>query len=247
MKSTNTTSSHTETTVCAEWLKAEGAEYRAGAYLLQMDAGHCEADPDPWGDLRNELLSLPWETKRTARHEYFMAERRMNYSYGNRAGGEQPTYTSHPFTEHVLCLRNWLNNNMGTKFNGCFLNKYDDQHQHLGWHADDFAGMDPQQPIAAVSFGAAREIWVKDKRGFDCTACFNSGGDDSAPCKTCKGTGWAKAPMNDRQPTDQRFLLNEGSLFVMPLGYQVTHLHRIPKHDRPCGWRISLTFRSFLP
>lgn len=31
----------------------------------------------------------------------------------------------------------------------------------------------------------------------------------------------------------------------LPAGYQATHLHRIPKHDRPCGWRISLTFRSF--
>jgi len=34
-------------------------------------------------------------------------------------------------------------------------------------------------------------------------------------------------------------------LFIMPPGYQDNFYHKIPKHDRPCGWRISLTFRSF--
>lgn len=91
----------------------------------------------------------------------------------------------------------------------------DNEHQHLGWHADDFEGMIKEEPIAVISFGAAREIWVKPK--------------DS------KG----------EVPKDQRFLLEDGSIFIMPPGYQDTHLHRIPKHDRPCGWRISLTFRSF--
>ncbi len=46
-------------------------------------------------------------------------------------------------------------------------------------------------------------------------------------------------------PKEQRILLQDGSLFLMPAGYQDTHLHKIPKHDRECKWRISLTFRSF--
>jgi alkylated DNA repair dioxygenase AlkB len=43
-----------------------------------------------------------------------------------------------------------------------------------------------------------------------------------------------------------KFLLESGSAFIMPAGMQKTHLHRIPKNDRPCGPRISLTFRGFV-
>ena len=64
-------------------------------------------------------------------------------------------------------------------------------------------------------------------------------------CSNCNGTKFQSAPPNAKQPEEQRIKLQDGSLFLMPVGYQDTHLHRIPKHDRPCGWRISLTFRSF--
>lgn len=46
-------------------------------------------------------------------------------------------------------------------------------------------------------------------------------------------------------PNNQKQLLEYGSLFVMPTGMQKTHLHKIPKHDRECGIRISLTFRNY--
>lgn len=39
--------------------------------------------------------------------------------------------------------------------------------------------------------------------------------------------------------------LEHGSACVMLPGMQDTHQHRIPKHDRPCGPRISLTFRVY--
>jgi hypothetical protein len=31
----------------------------------------------------------------------------------------------------------------------------------------------------------------------------------------------------------------------MPAGFQIDNLHKIPKNDKPCGGRISLTFRKF--
>jgi hypothetical protein len=46
-------------------------------------------------------------------------------------------------------------------------------------------------------------------------------------------------------PPSQRIKLENGSIFLMPPGYQDTHLHRIPRHDLPCGPRVSLTFRTF--
>lgn len=41
-------------------------------------------------------------------------------------------------------------------------------------------------------------------------------------------------------------LLQHGSACIMLPGMQDTHQHRIPKHDRPCGPRISLTFRKYI-
>jgi alkylated DNA repair dioxygenase AlkB len=195
--------------------------------------------------IKEELLQLEWVTKKTARHEYFMSENERTYSYGNAFSGEE-TYKSKPFAPKVKMLMDSINWQYDTDFNTCFLNKYDDDKQHLGWHADDFEGMDKNSPIFVVSFGAEREIWVKEKFK-PCDVCNGVGYDDTAavgePCTACKTKG--KTEVTGKIPKDQRILLHEGSLFIMPEGYQDTHLHRIPKHDRPCGWRISLTFRSF--
>ena len=45
----------------------------------------------------------------------------------------------------------------------------------------------------------------------------------------------------------EKITLGHGSVLVMHAGMQQTHLHRIPKHSRPCGPRISLTFRGLTP
>lgn len=42
----------------------------------------------------------------------------------------------------------------------------------------------------------------------------------------------------------EKLLLHDGSLLTMKPGMQLTHQHRIPKHDRHCGERISLTYRG---
>lgn len=44
-----------------------------------------------------------------------------------------------------------------------------------------------------------------------------------------------------------KLTLPNGSACIMPPGFQDTHQHRIPKHDRECGPRISLTFRGYVP
>lgn len=54
---------------------------------------------------------------------------------------------------------------------------------------------------------------------------------------------WTK-PINGSNEDVEKILLNNGSLFIMKAGMQQTHLHRIPKHDRECGPRISLTYRG---
>lgn len=224
----------------------EYKDYYGAQYYDKFDAGIEKSL------IKDHLLSLPWQTRRSARHECFLSDLALSYSYGGRIGTEE--YKTEPLTLLLKEITNKLNSFLNTDFNAIFLNKYDDERQHLGWHADDFAGMKQDQPIAVISFGAEREIWVKDKRGFKCVECDSTtpGKVKSAEskfinCAFCDGTNFIKSPPNNKQPLDQRILLKEGSLFVMPVGYQDTHFHRIPKHDRPCGWRISLTFRSFYP
>lgn len=104
---------------------------------------------------------------------------------------------------------------IGASYNVCFLNRYDTELDALGWHADDSEGTDPDHPIAVVSIGESREIW------------------------------WRAKGESGVVPFDQRQMLESGSLFVMPAGFQRTHEHRIPKGSRSMGCRVSLTFRKF--
>lgn len=170
---------------------------------------------DLYDRLRTEV---PWVNRDSPRDECFMAApgAPRTYSYGNNNERRTELHTYHAVDMHpaVLQLMNRLNLDYNTSYNVCVLNYYSDRHQHLGWHPDDSPEQDLAHPIAVIAFGAAREIWVK-KRGE-------------------KGA----------VPPENRYLMTPGSLFVMPGGFQEGHLHRIPKHDRECGGRVSLTFRK---
>jgi len=176
-----------------------------------------------------DLAEVPWGTFTDARQECFMALTTTSYTYGSGRGVR--TYESIPYLPWVETIRQHLNTapmmfdgiGLGArkgetrKFNVCFLNRYEDAGQHLGWHADDSPGMDHEHPIAVVSFGQAREIW------------------------------WRHKDHKGVIPPDQRQLLEHGSLFVMPAGMQRDHEHRIPKGDRKMEARVSLTFRHYIP
>ena len=54
-------------------------------------------------------------------------------------------------------------------------------------------------------------------------------------------------PIGQKGDPTHKYLLQSGSVFVMLPGMQATWEHRIPKCDRPCGPRISLTYRRFKP
>jgi alkylated DNA repair dioxygenase AlkB len=106
--------------------------------------------------------------------------------------------------------------NKENSYNICFLNRYDTKKSGLGWHSDNSSSMDGTHPIAVVSFGAEREIWWK--------------------LQTEKGV----IPESNKQK------LHNGSLFVMPAGFQDLYFHRIPRSDKDVGTRISLTFRKYI-
>jgi alkylated DNA repair dioxygenase AlkB len=105
---------------------------------------------------------------------------------------------------------------LGEDYNVCFLNRYDSEGDALGWHSDDSDGTDLTHPIAVISIGEPREIW------------------------------WRKRGTPGIVPAECRRLLESGSLFVMPAGFQKDNEHRIPKGSRAMGRRVSLTFRRYL-
>jgi alkylated DNA repair dioxygenase AlkB len=170
-------------------------------------------DLDPTEALEALVIDVDWLRVREARREAFMTPGGgASYTYGT--GEHARTYVSlemHPVVERVMRALNSL----GASYNACFLNRYDEQRDQLGWHADDSPGQDFGHPIAVVSLGAEREIW------------------------------WRERGASGVVPAADRQRLASGSLFEMPSGFQQTHQHRIPKSDRPCGVRVSLTFRKF--
>ena len=98
----------------------------------------------------------------------------LSYTYGTGRGLR--TYTSVPMTTIVSSFMGTVNlklaeHGMGP-MNVCFLNLYEDERQHLGWHADNHPGTDHERPIVSVSLGQPREIWWR-----------------TIPCEHCGGGG----------------------------------------------------------
>lgn len=176
----------------------------------------------------------------TPRREAFYCVYPTDYFYGTAEYGR--SYAANTDIPEVLrALWTLTEIHCKTKFEACFLNRYDHAREHLGWHADDSDSIDDGRPIAVVSFGAERELWFRENPGV-CYACNGSGRYDhngSPPCASCNGTG--------RRTTEvEKLLLENGSLAIMRAGMQDTHQHRIPKAGFECGPRISLTFRGLV-
>lgn len=127
-----------------------------------------------------------------------------------------PSYKSTPYHALVHAIETRLNIKFGCKMNLCFLNYYANQSQALGWHSDDGEIIDQTQPIVVVSLGVERDLWVREI-GY-------------------KG----------EIPSEWKFTLHNGSVFIMPKGFQNLYQHRIPKGGREMAGRISLTYRASL-
>lgn len=166
-------------------------------------------------DIFDHLTDLEWLSVTEARKEYLMADEvGISYTYGKTNFAR--TYVSKAYSEQVKNIQDQLNFDFGYKFNACFLNRYDDQHNQLSWHADDSPEMNMNHDICVISFGAKREIW------------------------------WKQKDFKGIIPNENKQLLEPCSLFTMPSGFQKDNLHRIPRCDRQCGTRISLTFRDYI-
>lgn len=171
---------------------------------------------------------LPWENREGApRRECWFNPYGLPYTYGS--GEYARTYQAHGFDGaagmSIQSMIELLNHRYGASFDCCFVNGYAHGRQHLGWHADDSPEMAHEHPIAVVSLGAEREIWLR---------------------KTVPPTPSAE-PLAPGVGDVYRMPLAHGSLLLMHAGMQREWQHRIPKSPvTDCGPRISLTFRKLV-
>jgi alkylated DNA repair dioxygenase AlkB len=178
--------------------------------------------PDYWfSRLSSELEWI--RHKDVPRSEYFFSRVGKPYTYGKGRG--QRTYSAQVGSTAIDYIQDRLEKRLKVKFDVCFLNRYHNQSDQLGWHADDSPEMDDSRPIVTVSLGVEREIWFRK----DPTKLYDLDLD---------------AESNFFAPLKQK--LENGSALVMKPGMQDTWQHRIPKASFQCGERISLTFRGYV-
>lgn len=165
-----------------------------------------------------ELLTLDFERRDTTpRSEYFCSDYPDPYSYGRGRGIR--TYSPRPYHPRILSVRADLEKRFGCVLDVCFINRYHDQSDHLGWHADDSPEMDDLRPIITVSLGAVREIWFR-------------------PIPDKAATGGS--------PATEKLTLEHGSACVMLPHMQESWEHRIPKASSTCGERLSMVYRGYV-
>ncbi|KWT98489.1 MULTISPECIES: alpha-ketoglutarate-dependent dioxygenase AlkB [unclassified Variovorax] len=118
---------------------------------------------DPDAVLNALWNELAWERRGTTpRREYYSNEHPVPYAYGVEEFKRE--YQPQPWHPVVLDIKAALEERTNTKFEVCFLNGYEDQRDHLGWHGDNSSEMDDARPIGIVTVGAERDIMFR-RRG----------------------------------------------------------------------------------
>jgi alkylated DNA repair dioxygenase AlkB len=183
--------------------------------------------------LWNELEWVRYD--KVPRREYYCNDVSRPYKYGLAAYAR--TYDPQPWHPVILDIKNELEKFTGSKFEVCFLNGYENQSDHLGWHADDSPEMDDERPIAIISLGVEREIWFRPNPSII---------EESITTDWLMSTGMTIEEARTDLSIPEKLKLENGSLCLMLPGMQDTHQHRIPKASFMCGERISLTFRGYV-
>lgn len=104
---------------------------------------------------------LPWTDAGAPRKECFLAKSPVDYTYG--ASPYARTYSSNPIPDFMFGFWAYAEMFARCEFELCFCNGYENERNHLGWHADDSDSVDDNRPILVVSIGAEREIWFRDR------------------------------------------------------------------------------------
>jgi hypothetical protein len=190
-------------------------------------------------DAFSHLSALEWERRgSTPRFEYYCNEVDKPYVYGRGMG--RRIYYPRPWHPTIIAIKKRVEHATNTKFEVCFLNRYMNHKDQLGWHSDDSPEMDDARAIAIISLGAAREIWFRP-----IPFKLIQEGEKRVGPEDRRGIDRASIQRRDGAYTN-KLLLEHGSLCLMAPGMQDQWQHRIPKASHRCDERISLTFRGYV-
>lgn len=94
----------------------------------------------------------------TKRKVAWYGDQAFSYTYSN------VTRTALPWTEHLLILKEKVEEISKEQYNSCLLNLYHSGDEGMAWHSDDEKELVPSAAIASLSFGATRKFLFKHKK-----------------------------------------------------------------------------------
>jgi alkylated DNA repair dioxygenase AlkB len=112
------------------------------------------------------LAELPWERRISRMYGKDVPVPRMEvwvadhaYTYSHR------TYQPISWTPTLLTVKAKVEAAAGGKFNSVLVNRYENEKDSVGWHADNEPEMSHEHPIASLSLGATRCFEMRKGRG----------------------------------------------------------------------------------
>lgn len=97
----------------------------------------------------------------TTRKVAWVADQGLSYTYSGIKKNPQAWSTS------LLEIKRDLESFCGHQFNSCLLNLYHGGAEGMSWHSDDEKELDPNAPIASLSFGGKRKFSFRHKKDND--------------------------------------------------------------------------------
>jgi len=94
----------------------------------------------------------------TKRQVAFEGDENIAYTYSK----QQKIAT--PWSKVVLDIKQLVEKELNTQFNGCLLNLYESGEIGMAWHSDNEPELEPNGIIVSVSFGATRTFQLKHKQ-----------------------------------------------------------------------------------
>lgn len=108
-------------------------------------------------DWRNDEAIIMGKKIITARKVGWYGLKPYAYTYS------KTTKYALPFTEELMQLKNFVEQQTGEQFNSCLLNLYHNGNEGMAWHSDEEKELKKNGAIASISLGAERKFSFKHK------------------------------------------------------------------------------------
>lgn len=106
---------------------------------------------------RQESVRVFGKTVKQPRLIAWQGDKGLQYTYSNLH------MSATQWTPLLQCLREKVEKHVGATFNGVLLNYYRNGADSMGWHSDNENELGINPIIASLSFGAARDFFLKNK------------------------------------------------------------------------------------